>query len=80
MQRTPTWLTPHLKKKKLIMSVNIDLPQMHLCVCVCAGEAHSIAGCSQRSSDERSDAAEGALQHADPQWHLPHQPHQTADY
>lgn len=45
-----------------------------------AGEAHRVAGRGQRSPDERPDAAEGALQHAEPQRHLAHQPHQTADH
>ena len=53
---------------------------MCVCVCVCAGEAHRVAGRRQRPSDECPDAAEGALQHADPQRHLAHQPHQTADH
>lgn len=47
---------------------------------VFAGEEDSIAGCCQRSPDERSQSAEGTLQHADPQRDLPHQPQQTADY
>lgn len=49
-------------------------------MCVVAGEAYRVAGRRQRPSDERPDAAEGALQHADPQRHLAHQPHQTADH
>lgn len=45
-----------------------------------AGETHSVIGCSQRPPNERSDTAEGAIQHADPQRHLTHQPQQTADH
>lgn len=45
-----------------------------------AGETHRVAGRGQRSPDERPDAAEGALQHAEPQRHLAHQPHQAADH
>lgn len=54
--------------------------ELHLCVCVCVGEAHRLAGRGQRPPDERPGAAEGALQPADPQRHLPHQPHQAADH
>lgn len=50
------------------------------CVSASTGEAHRVAGRGQRSPDERPDAAEGALQHAEPQRHLAHQPHQTADH
>lgn len=50
------------------------------CVSASAGEAHRVAGRGQRSPDERPDAAEGALQHSEPQRHLAHQPHQTADH
>lgn len=54
----------------------------YLCLCVCAspGEADRVSGCGQFQADECSVTAEGALQHADAQRHLPHQPHQTADH
>lgn len=51
-----------------------------MCLCVCVGEAHRIAGRSQCPSDERPDPAEGTLQHADTQRDLAHQPHQAADH
>ena len=57
------------------MCVNTDL-----CAGVRAGEAYRVAGRGQRPPDERPGAAEGALQPADPQRHLPHQPHQAADH
>nr|XP_013046852.2 ras GTPase-activating protein nGAP isoform X1 [Anser cygnoides] len=41
------------------------------------GEADRVPGLCQHAADECPDASEGALQHASPQWHLPHQPHQA---
>ncbi|XP_072198709.1 ras GTPase-activating protein nGAP isoform X5 [Excalfactoria chinensis] len=41
------------------------------------GEADRVPGLCQHTADECPDAGEGALQHASPQWHLPHQPHQA---
>uniref|UniRef100_A0A8V0Y4A3 Synaptic Ras GTPase activating protein 1 n=1 Tax=Gallus gallus TaxID=9031 RepID=A0A8V0Y4A3_CHICK len=41
------------------------------------GEADRVPGLCQHAADECPDAGEGALQHASPQWHLPHQPHQA---
>ncbi|XP_075792985.1 ras GTPase-activating protein nGAP isoform X5 [Pelodiscus sinensis] len=41
------------------------------------GEADRVSGLSQHAADECPDAGEGAVQHASPQWHLPHKPHQA---
>ncbi|XP_055580661.1 ras GTPase-activating protein nGAP isoform X4 [Falco cherrug] len=41
------------------------------------GEADRVPGLCQHAADECPDAGEGALQHASPQWHLPHQSHQA---
>ncbi|XP_061201601.1 ras GTPase-activating protein nGAP isoform X4 [Neopsephotus bourkii] len=41
------------------------------------GEADHVPGLCQHAADECPDAGEGALQHASPQWHLPHQSHQA---
>ncbi|XP_062458265.1 ras GTPase-activating protein nGAP isoform X1 [Pezoporus occidentalis] len=41
------------------------------------GEADHVPGLCQHTADECPDAGEGALQHASPQWHLPHQSHQA---
>ncbi|CAG05222.1 unnamed protein product, partial [Tetraodon nigroviridis] len=51
-----------------------------VCVCVLQEKRNRVAGRGQRPPDERPGAAEGALQPADPQRHLPHQPHQAADH
>ena len=50
------------------------------CLRVPAGEAHRLAGRGQHPADERAHAAQGALQHADAQRHLAHQPHQATDH
>ncbi|XP_030350989.1 ras GTPase-activating protein nGAP isoform X6 [Strigops habroptila] len=41
------------------------------------GEADHVPGLCQHAADECPDTGEGALQHASPQWHLPHQSHQA---
>ncbi|XP_075364014.1 ras GTPase-activating protein nGAP isoform X1 [Mycteria americana] len=41
------------------------------------GEADRVPGLCQHTADECPDAGERALQHASPQWHLPHQSHQA---
>ncbi|XP_053105684.1 ras GTPase-activating protein nGAP isoform X4 [Hemicordylus capensis] len=42
-----------------------------------AGKKDSLSGFSQHTADECPDASEGTLQHAGPQRHLSHQPHQA---
>lgn len=51
--------------------------ELWLCGVFVAGEADRVPGLCQHAADECPDASEGALQHASPQWHLPHQPHQA---
>lgn len=48
-----------------------------ICGVFVTGETDCVPGLSQHSADECPDAGQGALQHAGPQWHLPHQPHQA---
>lgn len=79
-------MKPPAEKNSCGLSVNLDafiletLQHVSVTAFVFAGEAHSIIGRSQCPPDERSDPAEGTLQHADAKRYLPHQPHQIADY
>lgn len=51
--------------------------ELWLCGVFVAGEADRVPGLCQHAADECPDTGEGALQHASPQWHLPHQSHQA---